>query len=67
MRAASAKLRGIGLGTLRAEYIHRYNRLLDHEKQPHSDFITNLFPEVEEELDFEEEDPFDLSIYDQYF
>ena len=35
MQASSAKLSGIGLGTLRAEYIHRYNRLLDHEKQPH--------------------------------
>ena len=32
MQAASAKLCGHGLGTLRAEYIHRYNRLLDHEK-----------------------------------
>ena len=29
MRAASAKLSGIGLSTLQAEYIHRYNRLLD--------------------------------------
>ena len=29
MRAASAKLSGIGLSTLWAEYIHRYNRLLD--------------------------------------
>ena len=27
-------LSGIGLGTLRAEYIHMYNRLLDREKQP---------------------------------
>ena len=29
MRAASAKLSGIGHSTLWAEYIHRYNRLLD--------------------------------------
>ena len=41
--------------------------MLDLEKQPHSDFFTNLSPEVEEELDFAEEDPFDLSVYDQYF
>ena len=41
--------------------------MLDQEKQPHSDFFTNLSPEVEEELDFAEEDPFDLSVYDQYF
>ena len=41
--------------------------MLDREKKPHSDFFTNLFPEVEEELDFAEEDPFDLSVYDQYF
>ena len=42
MWAASAKLKGIGLGTLRAEYIQRYNRLLDREKQPHSDFFVNF-------------------------
>ena len=41
--------------------------MLDREKQPHSDFFTNLSPEVEEELDFAEEEPFDLSVYDQYF
>ena len=41
--------------------------MLDCEKQPHSDFFIKLFPEVEEELDFEEEDPFDLSVYDQHF
>ena len=41
--------------------------MLDQEKQPHSDFFTNLSPEVEEELDFAEEEPFDLSLYDQYF
>ena len=58
--ASSAKLCGIGLGTLRMEYIHQYNRLLDREKQPHSDFFINLSPEVEDE-------PFDLTDYDQYF
>ena len=41
--------------------------MLDREKQPHCDFFTNLSPEVEEELDFAEEEPFDLSLYDQYF
>ena len=63
----SAKQGGISLGPLKAEYIHQYNRMLDWEKQPHSDFFTNLSPEVEEELDFSEEDPFDLSVYDQSF
>ena len=58
---------GIVLGTLRAEYIHRYNRLLDREKQPHSDFFINLSPDVEDELNFEEEERFDLCEYDQYF
>ena len=53
--AASAKLHGHGLDTLRAEYVHCYNKLLDHEKQPHCDFFLNLSPEAEEELDFEEE------------
>ena len=67
MRAASAKLRGIGLNILQAEYIQRYNRLLDHEKQPHSDFFVNLSLDFEDELDFREEDPFDLSVYDQNF
>ena len=67
MWAASAKLHGHGLGTLRAEYVHHYNRLLDREKQPHCDFFLNLSLEAEEELDFEEERPFDLSDYDQYF
>ena len=57
MRASSAKLSGIGLGTLRAEYIHRYNWLLDHEKQPHSDFFVNLSPDFEEELYFDEDEP----------
>ena len=66
-RAFSIKQEGSSLGPLRAEYIHRYNRMLDREKWPHSDFFTNLSPEVEEELDFAEEDPFDLSVYDQYF
>ena len=67
MRAAAEKLKGHSLNALRAEYIHRYNRLLDREKQPHSDFFLNLSFEVEEELDFEEETPFNLSEYDQYF
>ena len=67
MRASSAKQSGTGLGTLRAEYIHRYNRLLDREKQPHSDFFTNLSIDFEEELDFNEDEPADLSEYDQYF
>ena len=67
MRASSAKQSGINLSTLRAEYIHRYNRLLDCEKQPHSDFFTHLSIDFEEELDFNEDEPFDLSEYDQYF
>ena len=67
MHTSSAKQRGISLGTLRAEYIYRYNRLLDCEKQPHSDFFTHLSMDFEEELDFNEEEPFDLSEYDQYF
>ena len=62
-----AKLSELDVGTLRAEYIHRYNRLLDGEKQPHSDFFVNLSPDVGDELDFEEDEPFDLSEYDQYF
>ena len=67
MRASSAKQSGVSLSTLRAEYIHRYNQLLDREKQPHSDFFTHLSMDFEEELDFNEEEPFDLSEYDQYF
>ena len=67
MHASSAKQSGTGLSMLRAEYIHRYNRLLDHEKQPHSDFFTNLSIDFEEELDFNEDEPADLSEYDQYF
>ena len=39
MRASSAKQSGARLGTLRAEYVHRYNWLLEREKQPHSDFF----------------------------
>ena len=61
------KIKGHNLNALRAEYIHRYNRLLDREKQPHCDFFLNLSFKVEEELDFEEERPFDLSEYDQHF
>ena len=67
MCASSAKQSGVSLRALRAEYVHRYNRLLDHEKQPHSDFFTHLSVDLEEELDFNEEEPFDLSEYDQYF
>ena len=66
-RASSARQSGTGLNTLRAEYIHRYNQLLDWEKQPHSDFFTNLSIDFEEELDFNEDEPADLSQYDQYF
>ena len=67
MRASSARQSGVSLSTLRAEYILRYNRLLEHEKQPHSDFFTHLSMDLEEELDFNEEQPFDLSEYDQCF
>ena len=66
-RASSAKQSGAGLGTLRAEYVHRYNQLLEHEKQPHSDFFVNLSEDFEDELDFNEDRPADLSQYDQYF
>ena len=66
MHAALAKLCKLGLGTLRAEYIYKYNRMLDPEKQPDCDFFINLSPELEDELDFEEE-PFNLYEYDQYF
>ena len=64
MQAESAKLHRCDLGTLRAEYIHKYNRLLDREKRSHCDFFLNLSLDVEEELDFEEEEPFDLLEYD---
>ena len=67
MRASSAKQSGARLGTLRAEYVHRYNQLLDREKQPHSDFFVNLSEDCEDELDFNEDRPADLSQYDQYF
>ena len=66
-RAASAKQSGAGLGTLRAEYMHRYNQLLEREKQPHSDFFVNLSEDFEDELDFSEDRRADLSQYDQYF
>ena len=65
MRASSAKQSGAGLGTLRAEYVHRYNRLLEREKQPHSDFFVNLTEDFEDELDFNEDRPADLSQYDR--
>ena len=66
-RASSAKQSGAGLGALRAEYVHRYNRLLEREKQPHSDFFVNLSEDFEDELDFNEDRLADLSQYDQYF
>ena len=66
-QASIVKLKGGDLSALRAEYIHRYNQLLDHKRQPHSDFFVNLSMDMEEELDFNEEEPFDLSEYDQYF
>ena len=65
--ASSAKQSGAGLGTLRAEYVHRYNQLLEREKQPHSDFFVNLSEDFEDELHFSEDRPADLSQYDQYF
>ena len=65
--ASSAKQSGAGLSTLRAEYVHRYDRLLEREKQPHSDFFVNLSEDFEDELDFSEDTPADLSQYDQYF
>ena len=64
MCASSAKQSGAGLGTLRAEYVHRYNQLLEHEKQPHSDFFVNLSEDFEDELDFNEDRLADLSQYD---
>ena len=64
--ASSAKQSGAGLGTLRAEYVHRYDQLLEHEKQPHSDFFVNLSEDFEDELDFNEDRPADLSQYNQY-
>ena len=50
-RASSAKQSGVGLSTLRAEYVHRYDWLLEREKQPHSDFFVNLSEDFEDELD----------------
>ena len=58
---------GPDLAHLGQEYVHRYNRLLEHEKQPHSDFFVNLSEDFEDELDFNEDRPADLSQYDQYF
>ena len=65
--ASSAKQSGARLDTLRAEYVHKYNQLLEREKQPHSDFFVNLSEDFEDELDFNEDRPADLSQYDQYF
>ena len=67
MRASSAKRSGTELGALRAEYVHRYNRLLDREKQPHSDFFINLSMDFEKELDFNEDERADLSEYSHNF
>ena len=64
IRASSAKQSGAGLGALRAEYVHRYNQLLECETQPHSDFFVNLSEDFEDELDFNEDRPADLSQYD---
>ena len=66
-RASSAKQSAARISALRAEYIHRYDRLLEWEKQPHSDFFVNLSEDFEDELDFSEDRPADLSQYDQYF
>ena len=41
--------------------------MLECEKQPHSDFFVNLSEDFEDELDFNEDRPADLSQYDQYF
>ena len=67
VHASSAKRSGTELGALRAEYVHRYNRLLDREKQPHSDFFINLSMDFEEELDFNEDEHADLSEYSHNF
>ena len=67
MHASSAKRSGTELGTLRVEYVHRYNRLLEREKQPYSDFFINLSMDFEEELDFNEDERADLSEYNQNF
>ena len=67
MCASSAKQSGAGLGTLRAEYVHRYNQLLEREKQPHSDFFVNLSEDFEDELNFSKDRLADLSQYYQYF
>ena len=66
-RAISVRLQGKSLGVLRTEYINRYNRLLDRERQPHSDFFVNLTPDVEEELDFAEEELFRLNEYVSHY
>ena len=48
--ASFTKLKGGDLSALRAEYIHRYNQLLDHVRQPHSDFFVNLSMDMEGEF-----------------
>ena len=65
--ASSAKIQGLGLNVLRAEYVHRYNQLLERETQPHRDFFVNLSMEIEEEVDFDEETLVDVSQYEGSF
>ena len=55
------------LAHLGQSMFNRYNRLLEREKQPHSDFFVNLSEDIEDELDFNEDRPADLSQYDRYF
>ena len=52
MHASSAKQRGLHLAHLGQSTFIGINWLLDREKQPHSDFFTNLSIDFEEELDF---------------
>lgn len=54
MRAASVRVSRSSLNALWTEYIHQYNKLLDREQQPHSDFFINLFFDMEDKLDFDE-------------
>ena len=55
MQATSARVNRTSLDMLWAEYFHWYNKLLDHEQQPHSDFFINLSLDMEDELDLDEE------------
>ena len=58
---------GPDLAHLGQSNVHRYDPLLEREKQPHSDFFVNLSEDFEDELDFNEDRPADFSQYDQYF